>query len=145
MNKIKPLSQKSSIDADAFNHIAKVDNKFGLQCSILDKLKEFASSVPDFRRLNKGHIRHRLDDIIILIILGRMMGCIGRADIIEFGKYNLHKFRKLGMLKNNVPSEATLCRISQGIDDLCLADKMSATMSVVTRLLRSLPSKQVFR
>lgn len=85
---------------------------------------DFAASVPDFRRSNKGNIRHRLDDIIMLMILGRACGHTGRADIIEFGRHNLNKFRKMGMLRNGVPSEATLCRAEHGIDDLAMAESM---------------------
>jgi predicted transposase YbfD/YdcC len=90
----------------------------------LYKLKEFSASVTDFRRLDKGNIRHKLDDIIMLMILGRASGCIGRAEIIEFGKHNLNKFCKMRMLRNGVPSEATLCRVDNGIDDLAMADRM---------------------
>ncbi len=36
----------------------------------------------------------------------------------------LEEFRKMGMLMNGVPSEATLCRIEQGIDELSMADRM---------------------
>lgn len=71
---------------------------------------EFASSVPDFRRTGKGDIRHRLDDSIMLLMLGQAYGCVGLADIIEFGRHNLNRFRKMGILRNGVPSEATLCR-----------------------------------
>lgn len=85
---------------------------------------EFASSVPDFRRLGKGNIKHCLDDSIMLLMLGRAYGCVGRADIIEFGRHNLNKFRKIGMLLNGVPSEATLCRIENGMDETALADRM---------------------
>ena len=60
----------------------------------------FAASVPDFRRCDKGNLRHRLRDIIILMILGRTCGHVGRSDIMEFGNHNLNKFRKMGMLKN---------------------------------------------
>ncbi len=94
------------------------------------RLKEFSSSIPDFRRSGKGNIRHRLDDIIMLIILGRASGCIGRAQIMEFGKYNLDKFRKMGMLRNGVPSEATLCRVDNGIDELAMADRMQRFVEV---------------
>ena len=31
----------------------------------------------------------------------------------------------MGMSGNGVPSETTLCRVEQGIDDLCLADRMT--------------------
>lgn len=65
---------------------------------------DFASSVPDFRRVGKGNIRHRMDDIIMLMILGRASGRVGRAEIIG---HNLGRFRKMGMLRNGVPSEAT--------------------------------------
>lgn len=84
----------------------------------------FASSVPDFRRTGKGNIRHRMADIIMLMILGRTSGRVGRAEIIEFGRHNLDRFRKMGMLRNGVPSEATLCRIENGMDETALADRM---------------------
>lgn len=85
---MKPLDQSLSIDAHKLNHTAKVINKFVPQGSILERLMNFAASVPDFRRCDKGNIRHRLSDIIILMILGRTCGHVGRSDIIAFGKYN---------------------------------------------------------
>ena len=121
---MKPLDQVRSTGAYAPNHTAKVQNKIGTQRSILDELRTFASSVSDFRRLDKGNIRHRLDDIIMLMILGRMSGCIGRAEILEFGRHNLNKLHKMGMLRNGVPSEATLCRVENGINDMDMADRM---------------------
>lgn len=121
-----PLDQKHSIEASKPNHAAKVLNKFIPQGSILERLMNFASSVPDFRRCDKGNIRHQLGDIIILMILGRTCGYVGRADIIAFGKHNLKKLRKMGILKNGIPSEATLCRVENGVDDLSMADRMQA-------------------
>lgn len=121
-----PLDQKHSIEARKPNHAAKVLNKFIPQGSILERLMNFASSVPDFRRCDKGNIRHRLGDIIILMILGRTCGYVGRADIIAFGRHNLRKLRKMGILKNGIPSEATLCRVENGVDDLSMADRMQA-------------------
>lgn len=58
------------------------------------------------------------------MIFARASKCVGRAEIIEFGRYNLQKFRRLGMLKNGVPSESTLCRVEHGIDELAFADRM---------------------
>jgi predicted transposase YbfD/YdcC len=124
MNKIKPLDQVSSTGASAPNHTAKVQNKLESQCSIFDRLMDFAASVPDFRRTGKGNIRHRLEDIIMLMILARASKCVGRAEIIEFGRHNFNKLRKIGMLKNGVPSEPTLCRIENGINDLDMAARM---------------------
>ncbi len=121
---MKPLDQVCSTDAYAPDHTAKVHNKFDTRRSIMEELRAFASSVPDFRRLDKGNFRHSLNDIIMLMILGRMAGCIGRAEILEFGRYNLNKLHKMGMLRNGVPSEATLCRVENGINDMDMADRM---------------------
>lgn len=112
--------------ACASRRVPKLQNKSKLQDSILNELMDFASSVPDFRRSGKGNIRHRLGDSIMLLILGRAYGCVGRADIIEFGRHNLNKFRKMGMLLNGIPSEPTLCRIEHGIDEIAMADRMQA-------------------
>lgn len=124
MKKNKPLNQDLLIGTQAANYTAKVQRNFDSKNSIMDSLKEFASSVPDFRRTSKGNLRHRLSDIIMLMLLGRASGLVGRADIIEFGKHNLNKFRKLGMLKNGVPSEATICRMDNGIDAMAMANSM---------------------
>ena len=114
----------SSTGADAPNHTVKVQNKSETGCNILDRLMDFAVSVPDFRRTDKGNIRHRLEDIIMLMIFARASKCVGRAEIIEFGRHNFNKLRKIGMLRNGVPSEPTLCRIENGINDQAMADSM---------------------
>lgn len=124
MNKTKPLDQVSPTGASALNHIAKLQNKSESRCSIFDRLMDFAESVPDFRRTDKGNIRHRIGDIIMLMVLARASKCVGRAEIIEFGRHNLNRLRKLGILRNGVPSEPTLCRIENGIDDMEMADRM---------------------
>ena len=104
----------------------------------MERLIDFASSVPDFRRSNKGNIRHRLDDIIILMILGRASGYVGRANIIEFGRHNINRFRKMRLFRNGIPSEATLCRVENGINDLVLADRMQEFAEVFhAELLKS--------
>ena len=86
-----------------------------------DKIRLFR---PRFRRPDKGNIRHRLADIIMLMVLGRASGHVARSKIIEFGRHNLNGFRKMGMLRNGVPSEATLCRVERGIDELSMAERM---------------------
>ena len=126
MNKNKPLDHVRSTDVNAPNRTSKLVNKSEFNGSILNRLMNFARSVPDFRRSDKGNIQHRLADIIILMILARACGCVGRADIIEFGRLHLNKFHRLGILRNGVPSESTLCRVENGIDDLAMADSMQA-------------------
>ena len=66
---MKPLDQRRLIDAHKLNHTAKVIKKFVPQGSILEQLMNLADSIPDFRRGDKGNFRHRLRDIIILMIL----------------------------------------------------------------------------
>lgn len=93
--------------------------------SILKKLVDFAFAVPDFRRTGRGNHRHELGDIIMLMVLARMSKCVGRADIIEFGRHNLNRFKSIGLLKKGVPSEPTLCRVENGLDELGFADSMA--------------------
>lgn len=124
MNKLKPLDQTRSTAANAVNHATKVNKNFKSANSIMSRLLDFASSVPDFRRRSKGNIRHKLSDVIVLMIFARMSKCVARAEIREYGLRHLDKFRKMGLLRNGVPSEPTLCRIECGIDDLAFADKM---------------------
>ena len=80
-------------------------------------LKEFVKSVPDYRRTDKGNYKYKLEDILLLVILGRLGKCMTRPDIIRFGERNLKRFRSLGILLDGVPSEPTLCRIFKHIDD----------------------------
>lgn len=124
MNKNKPLDQVRSTGVNAPNRTSKLVNKSEFNGSILNRLMDFSRSVPDFRRSDKGNIQHRLADIIILMILARECGCVGRADIIEFGRLHLNKFNRLGILRNGVPSESTLCRAENGINDHAMADRM---------------------
>lgn len=125
----KTLDQKRCIDSNKIiNTTTKLQRKNQISIpkeSIYEKLKSFAFSIPDFRRVDGGNIRHKLGDMIMLMILARMSKCIGRADIIEFGRHNLKKFQSMGLLGNGVPSESTLCRVDNGIDDLELAEQMA--------------------
>lgn len=124
------LDQKSVADSwTAVNTATNVQRKSRTSIpkgSIMERLTDFAFSIPDFRRTGKGNHRHELGDIIILMILARMSKCVGRADIIEFGRHNLGRFKSMGMLGNGVPSEATLFRVENGIDELGFAERMAA-------------------
>ncbi len=126
---MKPLNQVSSTCVYAHNHTTKLQNKFDKNATILSRLMDFAHSISDFRRLNKGNIRHRLSDIIILTILAHMTKHISRAEIITFGNHNLKRLQSLGMFKNGIPSEPTLSRIEQGLNDADMAKKMALFMS----------------
>ena len=66
----QPLNQTNGIVANTINHTAKVLKKSKLEGSILEKLYKSSSSILDFRRAEKGNIRHKLGDVIMLLILG---------------------------------------------------------------------------
>jgi predicted transposase YbfD/YdcC len=128
------LDQKAGVDTIAVvNTATKVQKKPHTaiaDVSIMERLKDFTFSIPDFRRTGKGNHRHKLRDIIMLIILARMSKCISRADMIEFGNQNLKKFQSMNMLRNGVPSEPTLCRVENGIDSTELANRMAEFLKI---------------
>lgn len=122
------LDQEPSVDSNVGdNTLTTIQRKHHSTVpdgSILEKLFEFASSVADFWRTDKGNIRHKLEDILLLNILARVSKCTRCADIIEFSRYNLARFHAMGMFENGVPSEPTLYRIEKGIDDTDMDDRM---------------------
>ena len=103
-------------------------------------LREFAKSVPDYRRTGKGNHRHKLEDVLLLVILGRLGKCVTRADIIRFGNRHLKRFRALGLLLHGVPSEPTLCRIFKHIDDEPSLSMMS--LSVLQAISSALTARR---
>jgi predicted transposase YbfD/YdcC len=138
------LDQTPTTVAKATNHTAKLPKQSQLGSDILARLLEFASSVPDFRRQSKGNYRHKLSDIIILMVFARASKCVSRADIIGYGNQNLEKFRKMSMFKNGIPSEPTICRIECGINEHALADQMQVFAESFNReLLENLWSIEI--
>ena len=73
------MRKTESLDQVCPSGASKLQNKSEFRGSILEELINFATSVPDFRRSNKGNIRHRLADIIMLMILGRASGNVVRT------------------------------------------------------------------
>lgn len=69
MKEKQPLDQAYKTVATADNHAAKITKKSQSQDCILTRLLKFALSVDDFRRPDKGNYRHKLSDIIMLLIL----------------------------------------------------------------------------
>ena len=65
------------------NRTSKLQNKSKFRSSILGGLIDFVFFVPDFRRSYKWNIRHRLADIIILMIFGRTSGYVVRSEIYK--------------------------------------------------------------
>lgn len=92
--------------------------------SIMKHLREFVTSVPEYRRICKGNFKHKLEDILMLIILGRLSKCITRAELIEFDKRYLNAFTQWVLL-GGLSSEATFCRVFKSIDDEAMSFRMS--------------------
>ena len=101
-----------------------------LRGSIMTHLRKFVSSVPEYRRTSRGNFKHKLEGILMLVILGRLSKCITRAEILQFGKRHLKRLQSKGLFPYGLPSEATLCRVFQSIDDEKMADRMSAFAEV---------------
>ena len=57
-----------------------------LRGSIMTHLRKFVSSVPEYRRTSRGNFKHKLEDILMLVILGRLSKCITRAELYENGR-----------------------------------------------------------
>lgn len=89
-------------------------------------LLNFIHSVPDYRRMNKGNCKHKLSDMLLLVILARACGCETRKDIVAFGTIHLCYLQdRLGILAKGCPSEPTLCRMEDGIDNVTLISLVS--------------------
>ena len=108
-----------------------------LRGSIITHLRKFVSSVPEYRRTSKGNFKYKLEDILMLVILGRLSKCITRAEILQFGKRHLKRLQGKGLFLYGLPSEATLCRVFQNIDDEKMADRMSAFADIFRKEISS--------
>lgn len=58
------------------SNILKKEHASYRRSSIMKHLKEFVKSVPDYRRTDKGNYKYKLEDILLLVILGRLGKCI---------------------------------------------------------------------
>ena len=79
-------------------------------------LRKFVNSVPEYRRTGKGNFKHRLSDLLMLVIMARLSKCVTRQEILSFGRHNLRRLQAMGLLKRG-PSEPMLCRVFKNIDD----------------------------
>ena len=93
-------------------------------------LRTFVSSVLEYRRTSRGNFKHKLEGYTHACNIGRLSKCITRAEILQFGKCHLKRLQAKGLFPYGLPSEATLCRVFQSIDDEKMADRMSAFADV---------------
>jgi hypothetical protein len=78
-----------------------------------ERIIEKLSEIEDYRC--KCNVKHKLQDVLILIMCGVLCGLDNIKNIVEYGK-NKKEFLKENFMINEVPSEATLSRILAAID-----------------------------
>jgi predicted transposase YbfD/YdcC len=76
------------------------------------------SSLKDPRRINKGNIRHSLNEVLFVLISATVSGCVGLESIKLFGTQHLEWLRKFFPYKKGVPSHDTLGRVLASLDVL---------------------------
>lgn len=105
-----PLDQKyldgSNKAANTTTKVQRITHPAISEGSILERVWDFAFSISDFRRTDRGNIRQVLGDIIILMIFARMSQCGRRADMIKPPREN--SFYRKGHPKTLVYREYAL-------------------------------------
>lgn len=69
---------------------------------------ELIARLEDHRRINKGNIRHSLQEILFLTLSAVVSGCNTWETIDEFGNLKIEWFRKYFPYKYGIPSHDTL-------------------------------------
>lgn len=70
----------------------------------------------DPRRINKGNIRHSLNEVLFVSISAVICGCVGLESIQLFGEQQLDWLRRFFPYKRGAPSHDTLGRVFANLD-----------------------------
>tara|TARA_R110002033_G_C3851883_1_gene235695 strand:- start:151 stop:1287 length:1137 start_codon:yes stop_codon:yes gene_type:complete len=79
-------------------------------------LTKHFSNLQDPRRTDKGNLRHRLSDILLLVLSAVLSRCQEWDEIILFGSQELDWLKKHGSFDNGIPSKDTLRRFFAALD-----------------------------
>lgn len=82
----------------------------------IQTLKESISSVHDSRRTAYGHIRHRLEDIVIIGLCVAICGGEDFSDMETFGREREKWLRQFLELPNGIPDADTFRRVFERLD-----------------------------
>jgi predicted transposase YbfD/YdcC len=74
------------------------------------------TSLKDPRRINKGNIRHSLNEILFVSISAVISGCVGLEEIELFGEQHLDWLRQFFPFKYGRPSHDTLGRVFANLE-----------------------------
>lgn len=86
------------------------------------ELKEALSEIKDPRRTDRGNIRHRLEDIIIIGLCTVIGNGEDFEDMEDFGKEREEWFRQFLELPNGIPDSDTFRRVFERIEPKALSD-----------------------
>lgn len=86
------------------------------------ELKEALSEVKDPRRTDRGNIRHRLEDIIIIGLCTVIGNGEDFEDMEDFGKEREGWFRQFLELPNGIPDSDTFRRVFERIEPKALSE-----------------------
>ncbi|MFV0375850.1 MAG: ISAs1 family transposase, partial [Mangrovibacterium sp.] len=74
------------------------------------------SKVSEPRRTGKGNFRHKLHDILLLVLSAVLCGMDEWEEIADFGQEQQHWLRRYGSFVYGIPSHDTLNRVFSAID-----------------------------
>lgn len=83
-------------------------------------LRDFFSDLPDPRMARTR--KHRLDDIILIVLMGLMSGCRSWGDMHAFVDTGPQELRDMLALPNGVPSRDTLRRVMSALKPATFGD-----------------------
>lgn len=83
-------------------------NTFQNEKSKIELFQDLISQLKDHRRINKGNIRHSLQEIFFLTLSATVSGCNTWESIQVFGKEKIDWLRKMYTYKHGIPSHDTL-------------------------------------
>jgi len=79
-------------------------------------LTDYFSTIKDPRRTNKGNIKHKFTDILLLALVCVLCRITEWEEMVDFGNHELDWFKKHGDYSNGIPSESTLRRVFLSLD-----------------------------
>lgn len=82
----------------------------------IQTLKEGIAGIHDARRTSHGHIRHRLEDIVIIGLCVATCGGEDFSDMETFGRERERWLRGFLKLPNGIPNADTFCRVFERLD-----------------------------
>ena len=77
----------------------------------------------DPRRTDKGNLKHKLVDIIFLVVSAVVSGCNDWETIEVFGESQIEWLRKYYPFKNGIPSHDTMNRVFSSLESDVFGDR----------------------